>query len=97
MSDTIELHAFQFLRDTFRQRGWDNPRRFNVEAKIPVRDLLAKLDIAESDVGVVFVNGKAHQPARVTIGPGDRVALLSPCAMMFMELGARERADDFVR
>jgi sulfur carrier protein ThiS len=95
MANTIELHGYLWLRETFAERKWSNPYFFSVENEITALELLAKLDIAKEKVGVIFVNGKAHPPSRTTINPGDRVALVSPGAPMFMELGSRERACSF--
>lgn len=96
MTNTIELRGYLFLYDTFRQRGWTNPRRLTLEAEIPALELLAKLDIPQAEVAVIFVNGKAHPPSRAAIRPGDRVALVSPGAPMFMDLGSHEQAYGFV-
>jgi hypothetical protein len=96
MTNTIELHGFLSLHDTFKQRGWSNPCRFPVEAEISALEILAKLDILKEEVGVIFVNGKAHPPSRATIRPGDRVALVSPGAPMFMDMGSHEQAYGFV-
>ncbi len=96
MTNTIELHGYLFLHDTFRQRGWTNPRRLTVETETPALELLAQLDIPEENVGVIFVNGKAHPRTRAVIRPGDRVALVSPGAPMFMDLGSHEKAYGFV-
>ena len=95
MTNTIELRGFLWMHDTFRQRGWANPHPFTVETEIPALEMLAKLDILEEEVGVIFVNGKAHPPSRATIRPGDRVALVSPGAPMFMDLGSHEQACGF--
>jgi hypothetical protein len=96
MVNTIELYANMWLRDTFQQRGWSNPRNFTVESEMPALALLKQLDIPQEDVGVIFVNRKAYRPLRAVIQPGDRVALFSPGAPMFLELGSHERAYGFV-
>ena len=94
--NTIELRGYLWLHETFKQRGWTNPCRFTVETETPALELLAKLDIPQHNVGVIFVNGKAHPPSRATVKPGDRVALVSPGAPMFMDLGSHEQAFGFV-
>jgi sulfur carrier protein ThiS len=94
--ETIELRGYLWLYDTFKQRGWSNPRRFAIESETPALELLAKLEIPQDKVGVVFVNGKAHPPSRATVKPGDRVALVSPGAPMFMDMGSHEQAYGFV-
>ncbi len=96
MTNTIELYGNMLLRDTFRQRGWANPCRFPVEGETPAMALLAQLDIPEEEVGVIFVNRRAHRPSRAVIRPGDRVALFSPGAVMFLDFGSHEQAYGFV-
>jgi len=96
MTNTIELYGNLLLRDKFRERGWDNPRRFTVEHEIPALTLLAQLDIPQGEVGVIFVNRRAYRPLRAVIRPGDRVALFSPGALMFLDFGSHERAYGFV-
>jgi hypothetical protein len=96
MTNTIELYGNMLLRDTFRQRGWPNPRSFAVEREIPALSLLAQLDIPKEEVGVIFVNRRAHRPCRAVIRPGDRVALFSPGAVMFLDFGSHEQAYGFV-
>lgn len=96
MSSTIELHGNMWLRDTFRERGWSNPRSVAVEREMSGAELLAELDIPEKEVGTIFVNRRAHSLSRAIIRPGDRVALFSPGAVMFLDLGFHERAYGFV-
>jgi hypothetical protein len=96
MSSTIELYANMWLRDTFRQRGWSNPRSLAVEGEISGVGLLALLDIPEKEVGMIFVNHRAYSPSRAIVRPRDRVALFSPGAVMFVDLGFHERAYGFV-
>ena len=96
MINTIELYGNMLLRDKFRQRGWTNPRSFIVESETPARALLAQLDIPEEEVGIIFVNRRAHRPMRAVIRPGDRVALFSPGAVMFLDFGSHDRAYGFV-
>jgi hypothetical protein len=95
MSNTIELYGNMWLRDTFRQRGWANPHCVAVECEISTLALLTELDIAEKEVGMIFVNRKAYRPSRAVIQPGDRVALFSPGAVMFLDLGSHEKAYGF--
>jgi hypothetical protein len=96
MTDTVELYGNMWLRDTFQQRGWANPRRFTVEREISALALLAQLDIPAEEVGVIFVNRRAYRPMRAIIRPGDRVALFSPGAVMFMDFGSHDQACGFV-
>ncbi len=96
MTSTIELYGNMWLRDTFRQRGWANPHSFAVEHETPGPALLAQLDIPEKEVGIIFVNRRAYSPSRAVIRPGDRVALFSPGAVMFLDLGSHEQAYGFV-
>ncbi len=96
MTNTIEIYGNMSLRDIFRQRGWANPRRFTVERETPALALLAQLDIPKEEVGVIFVNRKAYRPLRAVVRPGDRVALFSPGALMFLDFGSHEQAYGFV-
>ena len=96
MTNTIELYGNMLLRDAFRQRGWSNPRRFTVERETPALALLDQLEIPAEEVGVIFVNHKAHRPGRAVIRPGDRVALFSPGAVMFLDFGSHDQAYGFV-
>jgi hypothetical protein len=97
MSNTIDLYANMFLHTMFQQRGWPNPSRIPVEVETSALALLARLAIPKEEVGVIFVNGKAYSPARAVIHPGDRVALFSPGAPMFMDLGSHDYAYGFAR
>ena len=96
MTSTIEIYGNMWLRDTFRRRGWSNPYRFPIESETPGLALLAELDITEREVGIIFVNRRAYSPSRAIVRPGDRVALFSPGAVMFLDLGSHERAYGFV-
>jgi hypothetical protein len=96
MTNTIELYGNMWLRDTFRKRGWSNPHSFTMESEISGPTLLAQLDIPEKEVGMIFVNRRAYAPSRAIVRPGDRVALFSPGAVMFLDLGFHERAYGFV-
>ena len=44
---------------------------------------------------MIFVNRRAYRPSRAVIRPGDRVALFSPGAVMFLDLGSHEQAYGF--
>ncbi len=79
---TIELHAFMFLSDLFKERHWSNPCRFEVDHETTGPELLAHLEIPAAQVGAIFVNHRLFNPAAATINPGDRVALVSPGAPM---------------
>jgi hypothetical protein len=78
MKAAIELHAFMWLADLFRERGWSNPREFPLEGGITALQLLERLDIDRARVEVVFVNRKAEPVDSAVIAPGDRVALVPP-------------------
>jgi sulfur carrier protein ThiS len=78
MAGMIELHAFMFLQELFRERHWDNPSRIEVDQNLSGLDLLKKLNISADRVEVIFVNHTAFQPQRAIINPGDRVALVPP-------------------
>lgn len=77
---TVELHAFMWLSDLFKERHWSNPSRFEVEEEMTGRELLDHLEIPAERVGVIFVNHRVFDPGAATIRPGDRVALVSPGA-----------------
>lgn len=78
MNAAIELHAFMWLADLFRERGWSNPREFPLEGGITALQLLERLHIDRERVEVVFVNRKAEPVDSAVIAPGDRVALVPP-------------------
>jgi hypothetical protein len=78
MPGTIELHAFMDLADEFRQRQWSNPHPFPLDEEVTGAGLLAKLNISEERVEVIFINRKAISVASAVIRPGDRVALVPP-------------------
>ena len=96
MTNTIELYGNMLLRDVFRERGWSNPRHFSVDHETPALELLDQLNIPAEEVGVIFVNHRAHRPPRAVIRPGDRVALFSPGAVMFLDFGSHEDVYGFV-
>lgn len=95
MSETIELHAYATLRDTFKRRGWANPLIFTVDSLTSGPSLLAQLEIPEAEVGGIFVNRTAHTPAQALIRRGDRVALFSPGAVRVLDGGVHTRARGF--
>lgn len=78
MSGTIEVHAFMWLADSFRERGWENPHRMTLDSEIAATDLLQRLEIGRDLVEVVFVNHRASPVESCRIRPGDRVALVPP-------------------
>ena len=78
MSASIELHAFMGLADLFRERQWMNPYDFPLDAEASGAELLAKLDIPQEGVEVMFINRKAVATDCAVIHPGDRVALVPP-------------------
>jgi hypothetical protein len=78
MEGTIELRAFMGLADTFRERGWSNPRQLAIPGPLKGFDLLAMLDIPVDKVEGIFINGKVSLPPVAVVTPGDRVALAPP-------------------
>jgi sulfur carrier protein ThiS len=93
MTNTIDLHANMFLHTMFRERGWANPSQVPVETQeITGLALLESLQIPKEQVGAIFVNGKAYQASEAIIHPGDRVALFSPSAPMFVFLSFRDHS-----
>jgi hypothetical protein len=74
----IELHAFMWLADLFKERGWTLPHYIQIEEEIGVIQLLDILDIPLQKVEVVFINHKAYSLEQALIKPGDRVALVPP-------------------
>lgn len=78
MPPNIEVRAFMGLSDVFRQRHWSNPKELAVEGEMTGETLLRTLDIAEEQVEVIFVNGKAYSPDLAVVTGGDRVALAPP-------------------
>ena len=91
-TNTIDVHANMFLHTMFRQRGWANPSQVPVETEITGPALLDSLQIPKDQVGAIFVNGKAYQASEAVIHPGDRVALFSPSAPMFVFLSFRNHS-----
>ncbi len=75
---TIELRAFMGLADTFRERGWSNPRQLAISGPTKGFDLLAQLDIPVERVEGIFINGRVFLPPVAVVSPGDRVALAPP-------------------
>ena len=78
MPQKIVLRAFMDLAGLFRERSWPNPLEVDIQGEINGLQLLAMLDIPSEKVEVIFVNGKAFNPAMVVVAGGDRVALVSP-------------------
>lgn len=73
--ETIEIRAFMGLSDVFRDRNWSNPKVVALSGEISGLELLARLEIPEDGVEVIFVNGKASSPDMAVVAAGDRVAL----------------------
>lgn len=78
MPTPIELHAYMWLADLFRERGWSNPRALELDSELSGPALLVKLDIPPERVEVIFVNRKAYAADVACVKPGDRVALVPP-------------------
>jgi sulfur carrier protein ThiS len=92
MTNTVDLHANMFLHTLFQERGWANPCQIPVAAEISALSLLAFLSIPKEQVGAVFVNGRAYSATEAVIRPGDRVAIFSPGAPMFVFLGFHDHS-----
>lgn len=75
---TIELRGFMQLEGRFRDRGWANPYRFQLDREVEGPELLVLLDVPAEDVEVIFVNRTAFPMHQAIIRPGDRVALAPP-------------------
>jgi hypothetical protein len=79
MAGTIELRGLMRLTEVFKERSWPQPYFLPLPAgQLSGRELLTMLEIAEDQVEVLFINGKAAMPADAVISPGDRVALVPP-------------------
>jgi hypothetical protein len=72
------IDAFMGLQDLFRVRGWNRPKTLALSAPVSGAELLARLDIPEEQVEVIFVNRVAYPLGEARIAPGDRVALCPP-------------------
>jgi hypothetical protein len=75
---TIELRGFMQLEARFRDRGWKNPHRFQLDREVAGPELLSLLDVPAAEVEVIFVNRTAFPMHRAIVHPGDRVALAPP-------------------
>ena len=73
----IELRGFGKMTSLFKERGWSSPREVKIPGLLTGYGLLRLLKFNDYPIEVVFINGKAHQPADV-IHPGDRVSLVPP-------------------
>jgi len=78
MSGSIELRAFMRLSELFKERGWSSPLAVDVGDGLAGSELLARLNISEDMVEVIFINGKVFLPKNAVLCPGDRVALVPP-------------------
>ncbi len=87
---TIELRAFMFLWDLFKERHWSNPKLVPLEGETTGVELLASLTVPREKVAAVFVNHKLFLPENAIIRPGDRVGLVPPGGLVFPELGCRK-------
>lgn len=76
--NTIEVRAFNFLKDYFDQRGWSFPYYFHLDTECSGVELAQKLDLPREKIEAIFINGLAHSPEEGRIKPGDRVAFLPP-------------------
>ncbi len=74
MKTRIQLRLYATLQKRLPDGDTD---RFEIDAGMTVRQLLAALDIPESDAKLVFVNGKKASVATVLNG-GERVGVFPP-------------------
>jgi sulfur carrier protein ThiS len=77
---TIELHAFMWIADVFKERHWANPLQLEIDEEMTGPGLLIQLAIPTDQVAMIFVNHRAYVPRTAIIKPGDRVALVPPGA-----------------
>ncbi|MBO8138192.1 MAG: MoaD/ThiS family protein [Desulfotomaculum sp.] len=74
----IELRAFASLQQLFKQQGWNIPCNVTIpEEGTTGRQLAKQLNIPESSLEAVFINGVAYGLDQ-HIKPGDRVGLVPP-------------------
>ncbi|VBB09610.1 mut7-c ubiquitin [Lucifera butyrica] len=73
----IEVRGFLQLNEIFRERNWPIPLRLELEKPTSGRELAKRLEIPETEIEIVFVNGVA-QSVDYLIQPGDRVAFVPP-------------------
>ncbi|AEG59658.1 MoaD/ThiS family protein [Desulforamulus ruminis] len=74
---TIELRGFATLQQVLHKKGFAFPQMVEIGEGLTGDQLISKLDIKETEVEALFVNGRVqglHDP----IQPGDRVALVPP-------------------
>lgn len=76
--DTVEIRAFMFLRDVFRERNWPIPYYFKLERECNSIELATMLNLPLEKIEAVFINHKAYPLGEGLIKPGDRVAFLPP-------------------
>ncbi len=74
---TIELRFFSSLQPIMKARGYGFPAHLEIGSSITPHDLLLKLQLSDTQVEAIMVNGKVHDLCAV-IMPGDRVALIAP-------------------
>lgn len=78
MAETIEVQGYMWLADLFRERGWTNPLRLELDGETPGPQLLERLGIPADRVEVAIVNHKACAIDAAAVRPGDRIALVPP-------------------
>ena len=78
MSGTIELRGFMGLVEVFKKRNWPIPMSVPIEKGLTGSELLSMLNIAASEVEIIFINGKVFLPGNAVLHDGDRVALVPP-------------------
>lgn len=73
----LEIRAFGRLYSLFKERGWENPFRYNFDAPLTARELREKLAISSGDVEAVFIN-RTIRPLSTVLKDGDRIAFVPP-------------------
>ncbi|RDV82354.1 MoaD/ThiS family protein [Ammonifex thiophilus] len=73
----IEVRAFSFLYQLFKERGWSQPYLFKVPEGCTLAKLLEALGIPAEKVEAVLVNGKVRE-LDYKLQEGDRVGLVPP-------------------
>ncbi|ACX51561.1 thiamineS protein [Ammonifex degensii KC4] len=73
----IEVRAFSFLYQLFKERGWSQPYLLGVPEGCTLAKLLEVLEIPAEKVEAVLVNGRVRD-LDYELQEGDRVGLVPP-------------------